>query len=187
MLSVSDLRKNLKIKLDGQPWIVTDFDFCKPGKGQALYRCKLKNIITGSTMDRTWRPGDSLEKPDLNEREVTYMYHDGANYVFSDNETFEEVMIPGDVLGEQQDFLQENALCTILSFEDQPIEITLPIFVEMTVEFTEPAVRGNTATNVMKAAKLDGGAEIQVPLFVETGDVLKIDTRTGSYVERVKK
>ena len=113
MFTTSDLRKGLKVQIDGAPWEITEFDFCKPGKGQALYRCKLKNMITGSTMDRTWRPSDRIEKPDLEERELTYVYNDGENYIFSDNETYEETSITGDMLGDKQYFLEENANCEI--------------------------------------------------------------------------
>jgi len=187
MYNASDLRKGLKIEVDGQPWEISDFDFCKPGKGQSLYRCKLKNLITGSTMDRTWRPNDRVDRPNLEERELSYLYNDGVHFVFSDNETYEEVSIDGKVLGDKQYFLLENAECKILFYNDQAIEVTLPIFIEKIVVETEPAVRGDTATNVTKAAKLDNGYEVPVPLFVNQGDRIKIDTRTGTYVERILK
>jgi elongation factor P len=187
MLSASDLRKGLKIEIDGEPWILTDFDFCKPGKGTALYRCKMKNMITGSTMDRTYRPNDKFEKPDLAEKEMYYSYPDGDFFVFSDAETYEEMRISKDVLGNSAYFLIEDSLCNILLFNGMPLEVTLPVFIEKEIVATEPGARGDTATNVLKPATLDNGYEIQVPIFINTGDVVKIDTRTGEYSERVKK
>ena len=187
MYSASDLRKGLKVQVEGQPWVITHFEFCKPGKGQALYRCKLKNMITGNTMDRTWRSNDKFEKPDLMEREVIYSYDDGTNFIFSGNQTYEEVTVSPEVLGDQVNFLMENDECKILFFNDAPIEVTLPVFIEKVIARTEPAVKGDTATNVTKDATLDNGYEIQVPLFINEGDLVKIDTRTGEYAERVKK
>lgn len=187
MYNASDLKKGLKVEIDNQPWVIIEFEFCKPGKGTALYRCKLKNLITGSTMDRTYRPTDRIDKPDLEEREIMYSYHDGAFYVFSDNETFEEVRIPENVLGDKKYFLIENAECRVLLYKGQPIEVTLPIFIEKVVTETEPGARGDTATNVMKPAKIDNGYELQVPLFINQGDIIRIDTRTGEYAERVSK
>ena len=187
MYSASDLRKGLKVEIDGAPWIISDFDFCKPGKGTALYRCKLKNMLTGTTMDRTYRPNDKIGKPNLRSSEYTYVYNDGVNFVFSDNATYEEVYVNPEVLGDSANFLIEEAVCEILFYNDQPVEVTLPIFIEKEVVQTEPGVRGDTATNVTKSAAIDNGYEIQVPLFVNEGDWVKIDTRTGAYVERVKK
>jgi elongation factor P len=187
MYSASDLRKGLKVEIDGQPWSITEFEFCKPGKGTALYRCKLKNILTGSTMDRTYRPVDKFEKPNLEERIMFYSYHDGDFFVFSDSETFEELRIGQDKLGDKAYFLIENAECQVLLFNDQPVDVTLPCFIVKQIVETEPGARGDTATNVMKAATLDNGYTVQVPLFINQGDVIKIDTRTGAYVERTNK
>ena len=187
MYTSSDLRKGLKIDIENQPWAITDFDFCKPGKGQALYRCKLKNMITGSTMDRTFRANDKFETPALEERDCIYSYEDGEKFVFSDNTTYEEIYVEKKTLGKQAYFLIENAECKILFYQDQAIEVTLPIFVEKEIVDTEPGVRGDTATNVSKPAKIDNGYEIQVPLFVNLGDHVKIDTRTGEYSERISK
>lgn len=187
MISVSELRKGAKVELDGQPYLITEFDFCKPGKGQALYRCKLKNMINGSTMDRTWRSADKVETPDLSNREVTFSYAEGDEFVFMDSETFEQIHIPASVLGDQKFFLIENAECSILFYREKPIEVTLPIFIEKKIAKTDPGVRGDTATNTTKPAWIDNGWEIQVPLFVNEGDLVKIDTRTGQYSERVSK
>ncbi|MDD5699025.1 MAG: elongation factor P [Victivallaceae bacterium] len=187
MLSASDLKKGLKIEIDGEPWIITEFEFCKPGKGTALYRCKLKNLINNTTMDRTYRPGDKFDKPDLREREMYYSYPEGVFFVFSDAETYEEMRIGKEVLGRSAYFLIEDSLCSVLLFNGQPLEVTLPIFIEKEIAETEPGARGDTATNVLKPARIDNGYEIQVPIFINTGDLVKIDTRTGEYAERVKK
>ena len=187
MLSASDLRKGLKVEINGEPWLISDFDFCKPGKGTALYRCKMKNMITGNTMDRTYRSGDKFDKPDLGEREMYYSYPEGDFFVFSDAETYEEMRVSKEVLGKNANFMIENSLCNILLFNGMALEVTLPTFIEKEIVATEPGARGDTATNVSKPASFDNGYEIQVPIFISTGDVIKIDTRTGEYAERVKK
>ena len=188
MASASDLRKGLKLDIDGEPWLITDFDFCKPGKGQALYRCKLKNILTGTSMVKTYRSSDKgIEKANLEERDMYYSYQEGDFFVFSDAETYEEHRIPTKQLGNSVNFLIEDALCSVLLFHEKVIEVTLPIFIEKEIVETEPGARGDTATNVTKPAKIDNGYEIAVPIFLNIGDVVKIDTRTGQYVERVKK
>jgi elongation factor P len=187
MYTASDLRKGLKIEIDGDPYIITFYDFCKPGKGQALYRCKLKNMLTGGTMDRTFRSVDKIDKPDLMDREMIYSYAEGDHFVFMDPETYEQISIPSETVGDLKYFLIEDADCSILFFKDRPVEITLPTFIEKVIAGTEPGARGDTATNVTKPATLDNGYEIQVPIFVNEGDLVKIDTRTGEYAERVKK
>ncbi len=187
MFNASDLRKGLKVEVDNQPWVITEFEFCKPGKGTALYKCKLKNIITGSTMDRTYRPTDRIDKPNLEEKELLFSYSEGDMLVFSDNDTYEEIRIHKEKLGKNINFLIENAECKVLFYNGQPMEVTLPIFIEKKIVETEPGARGDTATNTLKSAKIDNGYEIQVPLFVNQGDIVKIDTRIGQYVERVSK
>ena len=185
MYSASDLKKGLKIEIDGVPYVITEFDFCKPGKGTALYRCRLKNMITGAGMEKTYRPTDKIDQPDIEEREMYYSYNNGDSYVFSDPETYEEMNVSAEKLGDQAYFLIEESLCNFVLFNGEPIEITLPTFIEKEIVETEPGARGDTATNVMKPAKIDNGFEIQVPLFINQGDVIKIDTRTGAYAERV--
>ena len=187
MYNASDLKKGLKIEIDGAPWIITEFEFCKPGKGTALYRCKMKNMITGAGMEKTYRPTDKIDKPDLEEREMIYGYYDGHHYVFSDPNTYEEFPGSEETLGDSRYFLIEEATCNFVLFNGEPIEITLPTFIEKEITETEPGARGDTATNVMKPAKIDNGFEIQVPLFINQGDVIRIDTRTGTYAERVSK
>ncbi len=186
MYESSDLRKGLKIIIDGQPYIITDFQFSKPGKGQALYRCKLKNMITGYTMDRTYRSGDKFEPANLEERRMQYLYNDGEGYHFMDTKTYDQITLTDENVGEAKNFLQDNMEVDVLFFNDTPISINLPNFVQLKVVKADPGVKGDTATGATKPATLETGYTIQVPLFVEEGDVLKIDTRTGQYVERVK-
>ena len=187
MFNAADLQKGLKIEIDGEPCVITECEFCKPGKGTALYRCRMRNMITGSGMEKTYRPTDRIEKPDLEEREMVYSYADGDNFVFSDSETYEEMHVNKEILGRNAYFLIDNSVCQFLLFNGQPIDITLPTFIEKVITETEPGARGDTATNVLKPAKIDNGYEIQVPLFLNIGDVIKIDTRTGEYAERVSK
>ncbi len=185
---VSDLRKGLKIELDGDPYLVTEFDFCKPGKGQAIYRCKLRNMISGGTTDKSFRSGDKIDTPDLVERTLNYSYDEGDGvYVFIDPNSSEDFRIEESILGRNKYFLDDDMECTVLFFNNRPIEITLPYFVEKVIAETEPGVRGDTATNVTKPAKIENGYEISVPLFVNAGDVVRIDTRTGDYSDRVRK
>lgn len=186
MYTSSDLRKGLKIMIDDQPWIITEFDFSKPGKGQAIYNCKLKNMLNGSTMSRSYRSGDRFDKPELENSTVHFSYEDGSNYVFTD-ENFEEIRVGADVLGDGRFFLLDDMECEVLVFRGIVIEVTLPNFVERKVVKCEPGVKGNTASGkVTKPATLEGGYELPVPLFVEEGNIIRVDTRTGEYTDRVK-
>ena len=187
MYDTSDIRKGLKIEMDGQPFICVEFQFVKPGKGTAFTRTKLKNLITGAVLDRTFRSGEKLTPANTEEREMLYLYADGDNYVFMDNTTYEQTYIPSDVLGDDALFMPDNLDVTVLFWNDRPIGVTLPFFVELQVEHTEPGVKGDTASGATKPATLTSGGTINVPLFIEEGEWLKIDTRTGEYVERVKK
>jgi len=187
MYNTSDLRKGLKIEIDGDPYVITDFQFVKPGKGQALYRCKLKNIITGNTMDRTYRSADKVGKPDLLQRDMVYSYPEGEHFVFMDETSYEQITVDKDVVGDMSYFLSEDMQVKVLFFNDIPIDIEMPNFVEKEIMETEPGVRGDTATNVSKPAKVDNGYEIHVPLFIKVGDWVRIDTRTGEYADRISK
>jgi elongation factor P len=186
MYDVSDLRKGIKLLIDGTPWFVTDFEFSKPGKGQAIYNCKLKNMLTGSTMSRSYRSGDKFDKPDLSQRQVHFSYAKDGIYYFTD-ENYEEITISTDVLGQNRFFLCEDMECEVLFFGSQPIDVTLPNFVERKVVVCDPGVRGNTASGkVTKPATIAGGYELNVPLFVNEGDMIRIDTRDGTYADRVR-
>lgn len=184
MYSASDLRKGLRVEINGAPYIITDFNFVKPGKGASIYNCKLKNLVTGSTLTRSYRANDKLDEPNLEERTVRYSYQDGNDYVFIDK-NFEQVTVGPDVLGNARFFLVEEIEVEIMIHNGQPIGVELPTFVKKEIKETEPGFRGNTATNVQKTAKIEGGYELQVPLFINQGDIIKIDTRTGGYADRV--
>ena len=185
MYSSSDLRKGLRIEIDGVPYIITDFHFNKPGKGQACYICKLKNLINGSTLSKRFRPNEKIAKPEIAEKKVRYSYNDGHFYVFLD-ENYNELRISADELGDSRFFLVDDLEITVMIHGGKPIDIELPTFVVNQVIETEPGIRGNTATNVLKPATVVGGYVLQVPLFINAGDVLKIDTRTGKYMDRVR-
>ncbi len=185
MYSASDLRKGLRIQIDGAPYIITDFNFMKPGKGASIYNCKMKNLITGTTLSKSYRSNDKIEEPKIEDRKMRYSYYDGENYVFLDS-NFEQIEIAPDVLDDQRYFLNEDMPVEVLLFNGQAIGIDLPTFVEKEIVETEPGARGNTATNVLKPAKIEGDFEIQVPLFINQGDIVKIDTRTGEYSDRVR-
>jgi len=187
MYNASDLKKGLKIEIEGDPYEVVEFQFVKPGKGQAMYKCRLKNLKSGSVIDRTFRVADKLGKPDLQQRDMIYSYPEGEHFVFMDAETFEQVEFDAAVLGEKRYFLIENMECEVLFHNNIPLEISLPFFIEKVIVETEPGARGDTATNVMKPARLDNGYELQVPLFINEGDRIRIDTRTGKYADRVSK
>lgn len=184
MYSASDLRKGLRVEIDGAPYIITEFNFVKPGKGASIYNCKLKNLVTGSTLSKSYRSNDKIDEAKLEERTMRYSYQDGDNYVFIDK-NFEQLSVSADVLGDSRFFLVEEAEVDILLHNDRPIGVELPTFVEKEIKETEPGFRGNPATNVLKPAKIEGGYVIQVPLFINQGDVIKIDTRTGMYSDRV--
>jgi elongation factor P len=184
--SAADLRKGLKIELDGIPYAITEFNFLKPGKGASIYNCRLKNMFDGSTFMRGFRSNDTVGKPDLDERRMRFSYAEGDNYIFLDD-NFEQVTIPGKALDIKRFFLMEDIEVEVLFFNGLPIEVNLPTFIEKEILETEPGARGNTATNVLKAARIAGGYELQVPLFINQGDIIKIDTRTGEYADRVLK
>jgi elongation factor P len=185
-VSTADFRKGLKIELEGEPYIITDFLHVKPGKGGAFIRTKLKSLVTGNVIDRTFRSGEKVETPDLEEKTMQYLYHEGDTYHFMDSATYEQFTLAGNLLGSDSNFLQENVEVKILFHNGQPIGVELPLFVELTIVQTEPGVKGDTASGGTKPATVETGAVIQVPLFLNEGDVIKVDTRTGEYIERAK-
>jgi len=186
MLESGDLKKGAKIEIDGEPYILVQFEFVKPGKGQALYKCKLKNMVTGAQFDRTYRSGEKFKQPDLEEQEMEYLYAEGEQFCFMNMTTYVQEYLTEEQLGDAKDFLKENTVCNILLFEGRPIGISLPIFINLKVSETEPWAKGDTASGDSKPATLETGYVLQVPPFIEKGELLKIDTRTGDYVERVK-
>ncbi len=186
MYECGDLRKGLKIEIDGDPYVITQFQFVKPGKGQALYKCRLKNMITGAQFDRTYRSGEKFNEANLEEREMEYLYYDGDQYCFMDTSTYDQTFLNNDQIDELKNLLKENTICSVLFFDDRPIGCTLPFFVELEIVKADPWVKGDTASGDTKPATLETGYILQVPPFIEEGEIVKIDTRTGEYVERVK-
>jgi elongation factor P len=185
MYSTGDFRRGLKIEVDGTPYSIAEFQHVKPGKGGAFVRTKLKNLLTGRVVDKTFRAGEKVEKPDLEEKTLQYLYSEGSQYYFMENETYEQTFLTQEQLGDNKNFLQENVTVAILYYQGKPIGVELPIFVELEVTKTDPGIRGDTASGGSKPATLETGTTIQVPLFVNEGDKVKIDTRTGEYIERV--
>jgi elongation factor P len=186
MLESGDLRKGLKLEIDGEPYVILQFEFVKPGKGQALYKCRLKNMLTGAQFDKTFRSGEKFTQADLEEHEMEYLYADGMNFCFMNTTTYGQDFLSEEQVGDATHFLKENTVCSILFFAGRPIGLTLPNFVELKIESTEPWAKGDTASGDSKPATLETGHVLQVPPFVEEGEVIRIDTRTGQYVERVK-
>jgi elongation factor P len=186
MYETSDLRKNLKIQIDGEPYVVLEAQFVKPGKGGAFTRTKLRNMLTGNVIDRTFRSGEKLEPADLMEQKLQFLYADDM-YHFMNTETYEQSEISEQLLGDDRLFLTESIEVSVLFFNAKPIGITLPIFIEVEVTETEPGIKGDTATGATKPAIVSSGAKVQVPLFINEGDWIKVDTRTREYIERVKR
>lgn len=186
MYEAGDLKKGLKIQIDGAPYVIVQFEFVKPGKGQALYKCRLKNMITGIQFDKTYRSGEKFDEANLEERSMEYLYAEGDNYCFMNSQTFEQEFVSKDQMGDTLDLLKENTVCSVLFFDGRPIGVTLPNFMELKVVKSDPWAKGDTATGSTKPAILETGFQVQVPPFVEEGEILRIDTRTKEYVERVK-
>jgi elongation factor P len=186
MIESGDLRKGLKLDIDGEPYVIVQFEFVKPGKGQALYKCKLKNMVTGVQFDKTFRSGEKFKTADLEEVEMEYLYFDGDSYCFMNTSNYEQEMMSADQVGEASNLLKENTVCSVLLFEGHPIGVTLPNFVNLRITQAEPWAKGDTASGDTKPATLETGLVVQVPPFVNEGEKVKIDTRTGAYVERVK-
>jgi len=186
MPTIYDFRKGLKIELNGEPFVVVDYEHVKPGKGAAFARTKIKSLLTGNVREQTFRVSDRIESPNVEDRQMQYLYHNGEKYCFMDNETYEQSFLTEDQVGNGKDFLKENIDVSVLYHNAKPIGVELPIFVELEIVETQPGVRGDTATGGTKPATLQSGVTVQVPLFLNEGDIIKIDTRTGEYIERVK-
>ncbi|MCA9025422.1 MAG: elongation factor P [Planctomycetaceae bacterium] len=184
-INVGDFRKGMKVLLDGQPCEMLSVEFKKPGKGQAVYTTRIRNLLNGKTYDIKYRSGDSLESADIRNSDGIYSYFDGTDYIFLDNESFEQVGLSGEVCGYQMKFIPENTECGLLYWNGQLIGVTPPKHIVLEVTYTEPAAKGDTATNVTKAATVDVGGEVQVPAFIAQGNRIKIDTESGTYIERV--
>lgn len=180
-----DFRKGTTFELEGNVFKVVDFQHVKPGKGSAFVRTKLKNVITGAVIDKTFNPSDKYPEATIEKREMQYLYNDGDLDYFMDNETYEQMPLNKDVLSDALQFLKENMNVTVISYKGNVFSVEPPMFVELEVTYTEPGFSGNTTTTSGKPATLENGYEISVPLFVNIGDTIRIDTRTGEYMERV--
>lgn len=185
MITAGEFRNGATFELDGQIFQVVEFQHVKPGKGAAFVRTKLKNIVTGATIERTFNPTDKMPKAHIERKDMQYLYNDGDLYYFMDVETYEQMPLSKDQLGDSLMFVKENMTVKILSHKGNVFGIEPPTFVELEITETEPGFKGDTATGATKPATLETGATIKVPLFVNKGDMVRIDTRTGEYMERV--
>ncbi|MGA2106150.1 MAG: elongation factor P [Syntrophorhabdales bacterium] len=184
----NEFRKGLKVLLDNdEPFTIVEFQHVKPGKGGAFVRTRLKSLVTGNVLDRTFKSGDKVEIPDMEEKEMQYMYKEGVNYYFMDVNTYDQLFIEEENLGDATNYLKEGLTINVSFYKGKAIGVDLPNFVDMVVTKTEPGMKGDTAQNATKPAELESGYVIQVPLFLEEGDMVKIDTRTGDYITRVSK
>ena len=187
MYDTSEIRKGLKVLMDGNPYTIIEFQFVKPGKGAAFTRTRFKNLLSGAVIERNIRSGEKLEPANVEEREMQFLYREGEDLVFMDQKNYEQVSVAADLVGEPADLMKDNLPCSVLFFNERPVDVSLPTFVFLEVTASEPGVRGDTSGNVTKPATLETGAVVAVPIFINVGDLLKVDTRTHAYVERVKK
>jgi elongation factor P len=186
-MQTTDIRKGLKIQIDGVPYHVVEHQFVKPGKGQAFTRCRIRNLTTGNVIERTWKSGESVELADVDERKMTYSWAESDTYVFMDTSTGDQVHIEKTKLGDESRFLTEGLDCDVTLFNGNAIAVDLPANVVMQVVESEPGVKGDTASGATKPAKVSSGATVNVPLFIKEGEWIKVDTTSGQYLERVNK
>ncbi len=185
MIVAGDFKNGTTFEMEGQVYQIVEFQHVKPGKGAAFVRTKLKNVITGATVERTFNPTDKMPKAHIERKDMQYLYSDGDLYYFMDTETYEQMPLGTDKIGDALKFVKENMVCKVLSHKGNVFGIEPPTFVELEITETEPGFKGDTATGATKPATVETGATIKVPLFVDKGDVIRIDTRTGEYMERV--
>ena len=185
MASTSDCKSGLVLNIDGQLWTITEFQHVKPGKGPAFVRTTLKNVLSGKTVDRTFNAGVKVETATVDKRDMTYLYADGDGYVFMDGDTYEQITIPASVVGDAANYLLDNQEAMVATHEGEVLFVELPTSVELTISHTDPGLQGDRSTGGTKPATVETGYEIQVPLFLETGTKVKVDTRTGDYLGRV--
>ena len=184
MISAGDFRKGVTFEMEGEPYVILDFQHVKPGKGAAFVRTKYKNLKTGAIREDAFNPSDRFPRARIETREMQYLYNDGELYYFMDNETFEQIPLTHDEVEHSIQYLKENTNAMIKFYQGKPFQVDAPNFVELQITETEPGVRGDTASNVTKIAKVETGATVHVPLFVNEGDIVRIDTRTGEYMSR---
>jgi elongation factor P len=187
MSAISEFRKGMAIRYNNDVWIITEFQHVTPGNWRAMVRTKLKNAKTGRVLENTFRMTDQIEEVRLEEKEMQYIYESDGDLYFMDNETYDQIFIPAELLGDQKRFLKEGDLAKIMFMEGNAISAELPLSLNIKVAEAEPGLKGASVTNIMKNAVLETGAKVQVPIFINAGDVLKIDTRTGKYMERVSR
>jgi elongation factor P len=186
MYSTTDFRKGLKIEYKDQPWTIVDFQHVNPGKGSAFVRTKLKNLETARTVEVTFKSGDKVGIPDVATKEMQYLYNDGSSYSFMDNESYDQVSLTQDEIGDAKYYIIENSVVSVTFYKGKPVAVDLPNFVELKVQETQPNIKGDTSSGGGKPATMETGLTISVPFHISEGDVLKIDTRTSEYVEKVK-
>lgn len=186
-VSTTEFRNGLKIEIDGEPYVIVEFQHVKPGKGGAFVRTKFKSLKSGNVTDKTFRAGEKVDVPNLEEKTMQYLYAADKDRVFMDTSTYEQVSMNEKQLGDSINYLKENMEIKVLYHKEQPINIDVPMFVELAIAKTDPGVRGDTASGGSKPATLETGAVIKVPFYLNEGDVVKVDTRTGTFIERVKK
>jgi elongation factor P len=184
-VDTSQFRNGLKIELDGEPFVMTYFQHVKPGKGGAFVRTKVKNLRTGRVLERTFRAGERVDLADVEDKQMQYLYREGENLVFMDNESFDQIPLPESVVGDGAKYLKENIEVGIVFWRGKAINVEMPAFIEAVVTRTEPGFKGDTASGATKPATIETGAVVQVPLFLKQGERIRVDTRTGEYVERV--
>jgi elongation factor P len=184
MISTNEFKTNLTVTIDGDAWQVVEFQHVKPGKGAAFVRAKMRNLCTGSVVERTFNAGERLPEAHIDRRDMQYLYLDGDKYVFMDNENYEQMELDKEQLGNGVNFLKENMEVKVVIYEGRVLGVELPNTVELTVVKTDPGIRGDTATGGSKPATMDTGYVVKVPLFINEGDVLQIDTRSGDYISR---
>lgn len=185
MASTADFKNGLVLSIDNQLWTIIEFQHVKPGKGPAFVRTKLKNVLSGKVVDKTFNAGVKVDTAVVDRRDMTYLYRDGNDFVFMDGETFDQISLPEDKVGDGAKFMLENMVVQVATHEGDVLYVELPTTVELTVEQTDPGLQGDRSTGGTKPATLETGVQINVPLFINTGDKLKVDTRDGSYVSRV--
>ena len=184
--TTSEIRGGMKVLLDGEPYAIVENEFVKPGKGQAFNRIKIRNLRTGRTIERTWRSGESLEAADVVDMEMQYLYSEGDFFIFMVPDNFEQYTASKAAVGEGAQWLKDGVVCIVTLWNNEPLVVTPPPHIDLKVVETDPGLRGDTATGGQKTAKLETGAVVRVPLFINEGEVLRIDTRTGQYISRSK-
>lgn len=185
MISTSQFKNGLALEVEGQPFVIIEFQHVKPGKGGAFVRTKLRNVKTGAVLDRTFRAGEKFEEAQMERRQADYLYSTGDEYIFMEGDTYEQITIQKDILGDNVNYLKENTSVNILKLKGESFDIELPNTIELAVTQTAPGVKGDTVTGGNKPATMETGLTVAVPLFIEEGDVLRIDTRNGQYITRV--